>query len=234
MADFGSSLVSGLFDLAGAGLQANAANRATRAQERMAKERAQRISEAADYADTQYEDILRQLEDYKGRQYQFASPEMAAEYSSAIQGYDPSQFVYDFDKFSFDKTRDDYVTPYMDDILSQVEARVQGTAAGAGLGRGTGTAEAIASADAEKMNELYQQAQQQYQADRDFAYKTYGDYITNMQNKYNTLANLTTNKINLMGGAISHDEQQESDYMSDILGLAQDRAQNRLTAMIQS
>lgn len=234
MADFGSSLVEGLFSLAGSGLQANAANRATRAQERMQRERAQRIAEAADYADMTYDEARDIIEQNRAGQYQYATPEMAAEYTSAIQGFDPNKFVYDFDEFSFDKTRDDYVTPYMDDILSQVEARVQGTAAGAGLGRGTGTAEAIASADAEKMNELYQQANQQYQQDKQFAYQTYSDYIKNMQSKYNTLANLTSEKIKLTGGALEHDEKQQSDYMADVLGVLGDKAQSRVTAMINT
>lgn len=231
---FGSEVIGGLFNFAGAGLQANAANRATRAQERMQRERAQRIGEAADYAGTTYEEMLGLINQSREGQHQYATPEMASEYTSAIQGFDPNKYVYDFDQFSFDKSRDDYVTPYMDDILGQVEARVQGTAAGAGLGRGTGTAEAIASADAEKMNELYQQAQQQYQQDKQFAYQTYSDYINNMQNKYNTLANLTSQRINLMGGALGHDEQQQSDYMADVLGVMGDTAQNRVTAMIQT
>lgn len=226
--------IGGGFGLVGGIISSRAQKEAARRQERLQKERAQRISKAAAEADTTYEDMMRMIEDARGKQYQLSDPSMAAEYKSAIQGYDPSKMVYDFDQFSFDKTKDDYVTPYMDDILGQVEARVQGTAAGAGLGRGTGTAQAIASADAEKMNELYQQAQQQYQADRDFAYKSYSDYITNMQNKYNTLANLTSNKINLMGGAIQHDETQTSDYLADILGVMGDKAQTKLTSMIQS
>lgn len=221
-------------DLAKTGADLYSKARALKAEKEAREQHEANVREGVEEAGRTYDDLMSMLENYKSGQYKFSDPRMAGQYSRMISDFDPESMIYTPEQFSFDKTKEDYVTPYMDDILSQVEARVQGTAAGAGLGRGTGTAEAIASADAEKMNELYQQAQQQYTQDRDFAYKNYADYINNMQNRYSNLANLTSEKIKLMGGAIAHDETQESDYMKDLMGIMQDKAQTKLTGMLNA
>ena len=69
-------------------------------------------------------------------------------------------------------------------------------------------------------------------ADRSQAYREYGDYITNMQNKLNTISQGQLNKANLLGGAISNEQQQQSDYMADLLGIMGDKASTNVNATI--
>lgn len=200
--------------------------------QKLADQKATRVREAMSSANATYDDILKQLQAYRNNQYTFSSPEMVKDYKDTLSSFKPENYVYDFDKFNYDKTAQDYITPYMDQIIAATGNKVQNTAAGAGLGRSGGTAYDIAEAVAEKNDELYRTALQDYRDDRNFAYQEYSDFINNMQNKYNTMANLTGQKLSAMSGAIQHDEAQDKDYMSDILAIMQDKASNKINASL--
>lgn len=185
-------------------------------------------------ADKTYQDIIDQLDLYRAGQRQLATPEMYDAYGKLVSEFDPSQYDYQFDKFEYGKDVSDFINPYYDKIIGETAGQIQQTAAGAGLGRGTGAATDIARGVAQKEDELYKTALQEYNTDRAQQYQEYNDYIRNMQNRYNNLANLTSQRANLLSGAISHDETQESDYMADLLGLMGERAKTRLEGTITS
>lgn len=197
-------------------------------QERMAEEertdRNKRIEAGQKYLD----EVLQQLDTYHKGQTKYASPQMQEQYRQMIQNYDPNNFVYDFGSFEdqggFDKSVEDYMDPYTNQIIEQAGQNVMAQYGKSGMGDSGFEQMAAFRKEAETLDELRKSAREEYQQDRDFAYKEYSDYITNMQNKYNQMANLTSTKINLMSGAIGHDETQESDYMSDLLAVQTNKA----------
>ena len=81
-------------------------------------------------------------------------------------------------------------------------------------------------------SDLYKQAQNDLYRDRNQAYQEYSDYITNMQNKLNTLSNQQLKKIDMLGGNVEKEEQAKSDYMADLLGVMGDKAQSNINATI--
>lgn len=210
--------------LAGGAAQAWATNRNTEEQAKLAREKAARVQEAVQRGEASYDKSLEQLERYRAGQTKFATPQMQQEYQSMIAGYNPEDYVYDFDKFEFGKSAEDYLDPYVDEIVQRAGTNVMHQYGKTGMGDSGFEQMAAFRAEADKMSELRQQAMEEYRQDRQFAYQEYSDYIANMQNKYNTMANLTINKINLLSGAIAHDEKQESDYMSDLLAVQTGRA----------
>lgn len=219
--------------MAGSALASTAANlwssdKNREAEERIAREeradRNARIAKGEKYLD----DVLQQLDTYHNTLTQYATPQIKEEYRQMIQNYDPNSFVYDFGSFEdeggFNKTVEDYMDPYTEQIIQQAGKNVLHQYGKSGMGDSGFEQLAAFRTEAEKLDELRKSAREEYKQDRDFAYKEYSDYISNMQNKYNQMANLTSNKIKLLNGAIGHDEQQESDYMSDLLAVQTNQA----------
>lgn len=175
-------------------MQANEdARRRDQARGRLAKQQQQQ--------DNEYMKMLSDIGQFYDRRGSLGSADDVQSYREAISGYDPEDFVYNRGKFSdtYDKTREDFINPYMDAIIGDTAATVQHTAAGAGLGRGSGAATAIADAVARKNDELMRTAQQDYESDRDFAYKEYDDYARAMQEALNTKRTGLENKISMTG-----------------------------------
>ena len=175
-------------------MQANEdARRRDQARGRLAKQQQQQ--------DNEYMKMLSDIGKFYDRRGSLGSADDVQSYREAISGYDPEDFVYNRGKFSdtYDKTREDFINPYMDAIIGDTAETVQHTAAGAGLGRGSGAATAIADAVARKNDELMRTAQQDYESDRDFAYKEYDDYARAMQEALNTKRTGLENKISMTG-----------------------------------
>ena len=175
-------------------MQANEdARRRDQARVRLAKQQQQQ--------DNEYMKMLSDIGQFYDRRGSLGSADDVQSYREAISGYDPEDFVYNRGKFSdtYDKTREDFINPYMDAIIGDTASTVQHTAAGAGLGRGSGAATAIADAVARKNDELMRTAQQDYESDRDFAYKEYDDYARAMQEALNTKRTGLENKISMTG-----------------------------------
>jgi len=95
---------------------------------------------------------------------------------------DPSAY-----KFNYDKTVDDFLNPYMDSVIDRSNQKVQHSAAGAALGRSTGAAKAISENTARETDELYKTALSAYNTDRAQTYNEFQGYLSNMQNRLNTL-----------------------------------------------
>jgi hypothetical protein len=84
-------------------------------------------------------------------------------------------------------------------LLRIARALERGVDAGAGLGRGSGAATAIADAVAKKNDELYKTALQEYNAERDFDYRTWDDYTRNMMDQLAQKRQATETKIAMQG-----------------------------------
>ena len=184
-----------------------------------------RLAQQQQTTDNEYMKMLSDIENYyAGRGSKGTASDVAA-YREAIGGYDPESYVYERGKFSdtYDKTRDDFINPYMDAIIGDTAATVQHTAAGAGLGRGSGAATAIADAVAKKNDELMRTAQQDYESDRDFAYKEYADYAQAMQNALDTKRAATESKIAMTGNLADDYFSVMDSAQSDRLKARQDK-----------
>lgn len=174
-------------------------------------------------AASQYDQMMGDIENFYDQRGSLGTEADANAYRAAIGGYDPNSFVYNRGQFGYNKTRDDFINPNYDKIIGDTAATVQHTAAGAGLGRGTGAATSIADAVVRKNEELYNDAQRAYEADRDFAYRNYSDYATAMQDALNQKRAATESKIALQGNLAQDYYNTMDNRQADLLKLQQDR-----------
>ena len=181
-------------------------------------------------ANSAYNNIINGLDAYYNgdrAKYGLGQKGDSAAYRQAIEGYDPNSFVYTPGKFNAADygvgSREDYINPYYDQIIGDTAAQVQHTAAGAGIGRGSGAAQAIATEVAQKNNELWKEANQEYQDERNFAYRQYGDYIQNMQNALNARRAATDTKLTMQGNLAQDYVNAMDSHQSDKLKALQDQ-----------
>lgn len=193
---------------------------------RAAQEKARRITEAGQAADVTYNDIIDILEDYKAGQYEWATPEQKEMYQSLVTSYEPQ--TYDFDKFSYDKSVEDFLNPEAEKIAELAGLKKQAELAGMGAAKGSGADAVMGYSKWEAAEKLYEDAQRALQEDRGQTYQEYGDYIDRMQKKLDTINQGTLNKINLLGGNISRAEEAESDFMADLIAVMGDRAASKI------
>lgn len=179
--------------------------------------------QARNDAATQYGQMMGDIQDFYDQRGSLGTEADANAYRAAIGGYDPNSFVYNRGQFGYNKTRDDFLNANYDKIIGDTAATVQHTAAGAGLGRGSGAATSIADAVVRKNEELYNDAQRAYEADRDFAYKSYSDYAQAMQDALNQKRAATESKIALQGNLAQDYYNTMDSKQSDLLKLQQDR-----------
>lgn len=149
-------------------------------------------------------------------------------YRNALNSYKAEDYVYNFDPFSYDKTVDDFVTPYYDKIIDETTSKVQHSAAGAGVGRGTGAANAIASAAAEKEDELYKTALQQYNTDRAQTYSEWSGNIDKMQQRLNQLKSARDTQLNNLGTLATDYTNTRKQQFEDEIAAKQARASGNL------
>lgn len=181
-------------------------------------------------SNTEYQRMMDLLNDYNANRISLADDNMVQQYKDLISNYQPE--VYDFDKFSYDKSVDDFMNPMADKIANLAGLETQASQAGAGAAGGTGAMAGMGYSRWKAAEDLYKDAQAQMNADRSQAYQEYGDYIDRMQNKLNTISQGQLNKASLLGGAITNEQQQQSDYMADLLGIMGDKASTNVNATI--
>ena len=166
---------------------------------------------------SQYEDTIKDINDYYDSRIGLGTKEDVNKFKSSIDGYNPEDYVYDFGDFKYDKTKEDFLNPYYNQIISDVAQKAQGSAAGAGMGRSTFAAQNIARAVAQKEDELYKTALQEYNTDRSQAYKEYAEAITRNQERLNALRAGAQYKMGLEGDLakdyIDVQDQRQSDLM---------------------
>lgn len=202
-----------------------------RDQERRLQEQKQRaIQTALAQSNVTFEQMQDILNSYNQGRIKLADDSMVKQYKDLMTSYEPQ--VYDFDKFSYDKTVDDFMNPEAEKIAQLAGLETQAQMAGQGNAKGSGGLANMGYSRWKAAEDLYKDAQAQYNADRSQAYQEYGDYITNMQKKLDTISQGQLQKIQMLGGAVSNEQQQQADYISDLLGIMGDKASTNVNATI--
>ena len=204
-------------------------NQQARDDERRQQEAKQRaVQNAAAQANVTFDQMQNILNSYNQGRMKLADDSMVQQYKDLISNYQPQ--AYDFDKFSYDKSVEDFINPEAEKIAQLAGLETQAQMAGQGNAKGSGGLANIGYSRWKAAEDLYKDAQAQYNADRSQAYQEYGDYITNMQNKLNTISRGQLQKANLLGGAVTNEQQQQSDYISDLLGIMGDKTSTNINA----
>ena len=171
-------------------------NQQARDDERRQQEAKQRaVQNAAAQANVTFDQMQNILNSYNQGRMKLADDSMVKQYKDLISNYQPQ--VYDFDKFSYDKSVEDFINPEAEKIAQLAGLETQAQAAGQGAAKGSGGLANMGYSRWKAAEDLYKDAQAQYNADRSQAYQEYGDYITNMQNKLNTISEGQLKKANL-------------------------------------
>lgn len=189
--------------------------------QREAKQRA--VQSAIAQGNVTFDQMQNILNDYNSGRIRLADDSMVSQYKDLISNYQPQ--TYDFDEFSYDKTVDDYIDPNAQKIAELAGLETQASQVGQGAAGGTGAMAGMGYNRWKAAEQLYKDAQQQYNTERSQAYQEYGDYIDRMQKKLDTISQGQLNKINLLAGATQNEQQQQSDYIADLLGVMGDKAQ---------
>lgn len=184
------------------------------------------LAEAGMRADATYQQIEDMLRDANEGRYEWSTPEQKELYQQMVNEYGPD--VYNFDKFQYDKSVEDFLNPEAEKIAELAGLKKQAELAGMGAAKGSGADSVMGYSKWEAAEKLYNDAQKALQEDRGQAYQEYGDYIDRMQKKLDTMNQGSLNKISLLGGNIGKDEQAQSDMISDLISLMSDKASGQI------
>lgn len=203
-------------------------------QRELQQQKQREIQKALAQSNTQYQKMENLLKDYNDDRYNWADDATYKQFMDLVNNYDPNSYVYDFGKFGdeYNKTVDDFIDPNAQKITEMAGLQQQADSTVAGNAGGTGALANMGYSRWNAASDLYKQAQDDLYRDKNQAYQEYSDYITNMQNKLNTLSNQQMKKIDMLGGNVEKEEQAKSDYMSDLLGVMGDKAQSNINATI--
>jgi len=219
-----------LGDIIGAGVTLYESEQNRDAQEELQRQKRAALEKALDQSNLSYKEMQNILQDYDRDRIRLADDSMVQQYKDLISNYQPE--VYDFDKFSYDKSVDDFMNPEAEKIAQLAGLQTQADLAGRGAAKGTGAMANMGYSRWKAAEDLYKDAQQAYNTDRSQAYREYGDYIDRMQKKLDTISQGQLQKAQLLGGAISNEQQAQSDYISDLLGIMGDKASTNVNATI--
>lgn len=155
-------------------------------------------------------------------------------YSDLVHSYDPNEFVYDFEDFEKEYDVNDYYAPNREALIEKTGDAVQARAAGAGIGRGTGAANQIATAVADKNEELYKDALEAMNQDRQFAYNLWNAKIQHGQNRLNQLKSAKDTQLQLYGGLAEDFQKWNQSKLQQQIDLDQQRLNNQLSLSLAS
>lgn len=119
-------------------------------------------------------------------------------YINAARNYDQESLYnefYDLDgdgkadteKFDFGQSAEDYYNRNSDRIIGDVMRKAQGVAAGQGMGRSYDGANAMVQAAIDKDEQLWNDANNQYNQARNQAYSEWNGYLAQKNNQYNAI-----------------------------------------------
>lgn len=209
--------------IGGSIIQGEYAKSAAKAEREAREKAAAQLRADGQVTDAQYQQMINDINQYYNTRGSLGTRSDVNDYRSAIQNYNPEDYVAEDGGFNYGKTKEDFINPYYAQIIGQTRDELQHTAAGAGLGRGTGAALNIAKGVAEKSDELYNTAMSEYRDDRDFAYKQYTDAITNAQNRLNALREGNQYKLGLQGNLAQNYFDTMDARQSDLMAAQQDK-----------
>lgn len=210
-------------NLISSGIQSHYADKANERELEARKEAAEQLRQQGQISDAEYKAVINQINQYYANRGSLGTASDVNQYRAAIEGYNPEDYAAKVGDFQYDKTKEDFINPYYSRIIGDTANQIQHSAAGAGLGRGTGAALNIAKGTAEKSDELYRSAMQDYQDDRNFAYKEYADAIANNQRRLDALRQSNEYKIGMQGNLAQDYFNTQDSQMSDVLKAQQDR-----------
>ena len=153
---------------------------------------------------------------------------------TVVEGYDPNEFVYDYEDFDNNYNVDDYYAPNREALIEKTGDAVQARAAGAGIGRGTGAANQIATAVADKNEQLYKDALAAMNQDRQFAYNLWNAKIQQGQNRLNQLKNAKDTQLSLYGGLAEDFQNWNKSQLQSMIDLDQQKMNNDLSLTLAS
>lgn len=205
--------------------QSEATKQATEA-ERQARLAAQAaLREQGKLTKEEYENSIKDINDWYDTRVGLGTEDDVYNYRNSITGYNPEDYIYDFGEFKdqYNKTKEDFLNPYYNQIIGDAAQKAQGSAAGAGMGRSTFAAQNIARAVAQKEDELYKTALNEYNTDRSQAYKEYSDAIARNQERLNALREGDQYKMSLQGDLAKDYINTQDQRQADIMKANQDK-----------
>lgn len=156
------------------------------------------LRELAKRTNTSYDNIKKMYEDFYANYKTGGTQADAIEAASKIRNWDSTfaQRLADsgllddegnLKNFDYDKNVEDFLNPYMGNVIDASNAKIQHSAAGAALGRSTGAAKAISENTAKEYDKLYNTALDAYKYDRSQSYNEWSDYAARQQQLLNTM-----------------------------------------------
>ncbi len=203
--------------------QSEATKQATEAERQARLAAAAALREQGKSTQEEYDNIKKEINDYYDTRLGLGTKDDVDKYRNSIEGWNERDYVYDFGDFNYNKTKEDFLNPYYNQIISDVAQKAQGSAAGAGMGRSTFAAQNIARAVAQKEDELYKTALNEYNTDRSQAYKEYSDAIARNQEKLNALREGAQYRMGLEGNLAKDYISTQDNQQSDLMNLRQDK-----------
>lgn len=134
----------------------------------------------------------------------------------------------DPDEFNYNKSIDDFLNPNRDKLIGTVAKNTLSSAFGGGMGRSWDGANQMATAVADKNEQLYANALNEYKGDREFAYKSWSDFLQRKREQYNDLVGATKDNNDALKGLADEYLAEQRDEFSNLVN-AQIAAQNMVT-----
>jgi len=202
-----------------------------------AKERQRKLETLASKLGTSYDEIYKAYQDFYSQNSPSGTKEDADLAAQKIREFNPANYDWlDADnngiidesekeaaKFDYDKNVEDFLNPYMDDVIDYTAKQSRHSAGGALLGRSTGASEAVARSVAKQTDELYNTALRAYESDRDFQYKQWADYNNAMKDRLKGLMEADQWQIGQLGQL----GQDALNWQSQAFQAGQDIKQNK-------
>lgn len=198
------------------------------------RERRRIIEEAAQQYGTSVAEMQQMVNNFYSENTPVGREADLTKYRELVDNYDPNEFVYDYEDFDNNYNVDDYYAKNKDAIIDKVSDQLQHTAAGAGIGRGTGAANQIATGVAEKNEDLYKDAVNAMNQDRQFAYNLWNAKIQQGQNRLNQLQNAYNTQIGMYGNLAEDYQQWQQNKLQQSLDLQNNAATNKMQLTLAS
>lgn len=224
----GEEIVNALGDIGGGILNYFSEQDKLDYQKEQDRRKREALERAASQANMSYDQMMNLLNEYENGRISVADPAMEQEYKQTISNYAPQ--TYDFEPFSYGAKVEDFINPEAEKIAELAGLKTQAQMAGQGAAKGTGALAGMGYSKWEAARDLYKDAQNQYNIERQQAYQQYGDYIDRMQKKLDTINQGTLNKAQLLGGAVENEQGAKQDYISSLLGLMENKTSTNINA----
>ena len=198
------------------------------------KERRRILEQASQQLNASTEELQSLVNQWYKDNPSIGSQQDVESYRSLVDNYDPNEFVYDYEDFDNNYDVNDYYAPNREALIEKTGDAVQARAAGAGIGRGTGAANQIATAVADKNEELYKDALEAMNQDRQFAYNLWNAKIQQGQNRLNQLKNAKDTQLSLYGGLAEDFQNWNKSKLQQQIDLDQQKMNNQLSLTLAS